>query len=111
MEQLPPHHRRATSSVAFAITIVAAIALVQCGGSMSPSGPTSALPAVSGVTLNTTSVAAGSSVQGTVRVTAAVSTVGSITLSSSDPAVATVQTPITIEAGSSSAAFAVAGVA
>jgi len=111
MEQLPPHHRRATPSVAFAITIVAAIALVHCGGSMSPSGPTSALPAVSAVTLNTTSVAAGTSAQGTVTLTAPAPAGGAaISLSSSDPAIATVQTPVTIAAGSTSAAFAVAGV-
>jgi hypothetical protein len=67
---------------------------------------------VSSVTLNATTIAAGSSGQGTVSLTAAASTGGaSISLSSSNPGVATVQTPVTIPAGSSSAAFTITALA
>jgi hypothetical protein len=105
-------NRRATRFVTCATTVVAAIAMVQCGGSGSPGGPTSATPTVSAVTLNATSVAAGSSAQGTVSLTAAAPTGGAnISLSSSNPAVATVQTPLTIQAGTSSVTFTVAAVA
>lgn len=105
------NNRRATSSITLAIAMVAAVAVVQFGCSGSPTTPTTT-PAVSGVTLNATSVAAGNNGQGTVSLTAAASTGGaSISLSSSNPAVATVQTPIAIQAGSTSATFTIAGVA
>jgi hypothetical protein len=90
--------------------MVAAITLLQCGGS-NPDGPTGATPAVSGVTLSATTFAAGSSGQGTVTLAAASTAAASIVLSSSNPAVATVQTPVTIQAGASSATFVVVGVA
>ncbi len=90
----------------------AAVAMMHCGGSGSPTVPTTTSAAVSGITLNATSVAAGSSGQGTVSLTAAASAGGaSISLSSSNPAAATVQTPVTIQAGSSSVTFTVAAVA
>jgi hypothetical protein len=105
-------NRRATPFVTLAITVVATIATIQCGGSGSPTGPATGSPAVSSVTLNPTSVAAGSSGQGTVSLTAAASTGGaSLSLSSSNPAVATVQTPVIIAAGSSNATFMITAVA
>ena len=105
-------NRRATPFVTLAITVVATIATIQCGGPSSPTGPATASPAVSSVTLNPTSIAAGSSGQGTVSLTAAASTGGaSLSLSSSNPAVATVQTPVIIAAGSSNATFTIAAVA
>jgi hypothetical protein len=69
-------------------------------------------PAVSGVALNATSITAGTSGQGTVSLTAAASTGGAnISLTSSNPAVATVQTLVMMQAGSSSVMFTVAAVA
>src|SRR5580704_9566607 len=95
-----------------AATVVAVVATIQCGGSSSPTMPTITSPAVSGIALNGTSVAAGGSVQGTVSLTAAASTGGvSVSLSSSNPAVATVQTPVIVPAGAATATFAVAAVA
>jgi hypothetical protein len=111
MTQRRPY-RRATALIMLAATMVAAVAMIQCGGSSSPTEPTTMTPAVSGVALNTTSVAVGSSGQGTISLTAAASTGGAnISLSSSNPAVATVQTAVTIQAGSSTATFVIAAVA
>jgi hypothetical protein len=105
-------NRRATPFVTLATTVVAAVSMIQCGGSGSPTVPTTTTATVSGVTLNAASVAAGSSGQGTVSLTAAAPTGGAgISLSSSNPAVATVETPVMIQAGSSTVTFSVAGVA
>jgi hypothetical protein len=102
-------NRRPTPLVTLATTVVATVAMIRCGGS--PTMATTTTPGVSGVALNATSLAAGSGGQGTVSLTAAASTGGaSISLSSSNPSVATVQTPVTIQAGSSSASFTVAAV-
>ena len=101
--------RRARSFVTIATTVVAAIAMIHC--SSTPTGPTSATPAVSGVALNATNVAAGASAQGTVTLSAPASAGGaSASLSSSDTAVATVPPAVTIAAGASSATFSVAAV-
>src|SRR3984893_7512729 len=103
---------RATRFVMRAATLVSVIAMIQCGGSSSATMPTITGLAVSGVALNGTSVVPGSSVQGTVTLTAAAPTGGaSISLSSSNPAVATVQTPMMVPAGSSSATITVTAVA
>ena len=103
---------RATPFVALATIVVAAVAMFQYGCSGSPTAATNTTVAISGVALSATSVVAGGSDQGTVSLTAAASTGGAtISLSSSNPAVATVQTPVTIPAGSSSATFTVTAVA
>jgi hypothetical protein len=95
-----------------AAIVVAAVAMIQCGGSPSPAGPTTIPLAVSSVALNATSVAAGNSVQGTVTLTAAAPTGGAnLSLSSSNPAVVTVQTLVAIQAGSSTATFTITAVA
>lgn len=97
--------QRATPFVTLAAIIIAAVASIRCGGS--PTTP-SGTPAVSGVTLNANSIAVGSSSQGTVTLTSAASAGGtSISLSSSNPAVVTVQTPLIIPAGASTEAFTV----
>jgi hypothetical protein len=91
-------------------TILIAGAAIQCGGSGSPTGPTGG-PAVSSVTLGATSVGAGGKAQGTVTLTAPAPNGGStVSLSSSNPAIATVQTPVTVQAGSTSATIAVTAV-
>jgi len=91
-------------------TAILAVSVTQCGGSAT--APTSATPSLSGVALNATSIGAGASAQGIVTLTAAASTGGAaVSLSSSNPAVATVQTPVTIQAGASSATFTVTAVA
>src|ERR1700730_10144690 len=103
---------RATRFVMRAATLVSVIAMIQCGGSSSATMPTITGLAVSGVALNGTSVLPGSSVQGTVTLTAAAPTGGaSISLSSSKPAVATVQTPTMVPAGATTATFAATAVA
>jgi len=64
------------------------------------------------VALNATSIAVGASTQGTVTLTAAASTGGAtVSLSSSNPTVATVQTPVAIQAGASSGTFTVTALA
>lgn len=101
--------RGATPFITLAATLFVAVATIQCGGS--PTMPTTTTLAVSGVALTATSVAAGSSGQGAVSLTGAALTGGAtISLLSSNPAVATVQTSIMIPAGSSSATFTVAAV-
>jgi hypothetical protein len=103
---------RAAQLVTLATTMVAAAGMIQCGGSGSTTAPTTTSPAVSSVTLNTTSVSAADSCQGTVILTGAAATGGaSISLVSSNAAVATVETPVMIQAGSSSVTFRVAAVA
>jgi hypothetical protein len=66
---------------------------------------------MSGVALSASTIGIGSVAQGTVTVTAAPTTAASVTLTSSNPAVASVQSPITIPAGSSTATFTITGVA
>ena len=93
-------------------TVIAALATIQCSGSGSPATPTNGGITIASVALNASSVAAGSTIQGTVNLAAAAPAGGAIVaLVSSNPAVATVQTPLTIAAGSSSAPFVVTGVA
>jgi hypothetical protein len=105
-------HQRRIPSFSLAVSLVAAIATIHCSDSTSPTGPMIATPALSGVTLVATSIQAGSTGHGTVSLTTAAATGGvSISLSSSNQAVATVQTPVTIQAGSTTATFAVTAVA
>ena len=101
--------RRATPFVMLATTVVAAVTMSQCGGSSSPTGPTAL--AVASVALNAASVAVGGTGQGTVTLTAAAAGGATIPLSSSNPSVATVQTPVTVPPGSLSATFTVTAVA
>jgi hypothetical protein len=101
-------NRRATGSARFLTIVIAAVLVTRCGAS--PTAPTTA--SVSGVALSMTSLVVGASGQGTVSLTAAASTNGAnISLTSSAPAVATVQPTIMIPAGSFSATFNVAAVA
>jgi len=86
------------------------LGIIACG-SKSPSGPSSN-GAIASVSLSAASVGTGGSVQGTVTLGAAAASGGvAVALSSSNTAVATVQTPITVPAGASSAGFTVKGVA
>lgn len=92
------------------LSIIAALLMVGCGSS--PAAPTKTGSSVSGVALAATSVAAGSTDQGTVTLLTAASAGGaSVSLSSSNPLVATVQTPVTIQAGASSVTFLVTAIA
>ncbi len=103
--------RHATPFVLLVTIGLAAVAVSQCASSGVPTVPTATL-AVSSVALNPTNVVAGSTALGTVSLTAAAPTGGStISLSSSNPGVATVQTPVTVQAGASSAQFSVTAVA
>lgn len=94
------------------LAIITAVALttIQCSNS-SPTQP-STTAAMSGVTLSAANIAAGSTLQGLVSLSGAAAAGGaSIVLVSSNTGVATVQTPITVLAGASSAAFTVTAMA
>ena len=91
------------------VAIVAAVALgaAGCSKSGSPTSPTST-SGVSGVSFDASSVAAGSDMMGTVRLTLAAGASGaSVVLVSSNPSVATVPTPAVIAAGDSTVRFRV----
>ena len=64
---------------------------------------------MSSVALNASSIAIGGTAQGTVSLSAVATSTTSITLTSSNPSVATVQTPVTVQVGASTAAFTVTG--
>jgi len=96
---------------AYVGTIVAAVAAIHCSGSASPATPSNSGGTITSVTLNTSTIVAGSTTQGSVTLAAAAAAGGAnVALTSSNPAVATVQTPVTIAAGSSSAPFTVTAV-
>jgi len=100
----------ATPYAALAAMILVTVSTINCG-SDSPSAPSTGTPTVSSVTLSTATVPAGGTGQATVSLTAAAPAGGSsIALSTSNPAVAMVQTPVLVAAGASSATFAVTGV-
>jgi hypothetical protein len=100
--------KRATRVVPLIATTLAAIVLIQCGGS--PAGPSGA--SALSVTLNATNAAAGGSSQGMVSLAAPATTGGSnISLSSSNPAVASVQASVVVAAGASSVPFTITAVA
>ena len=61
--------------------------------------------------MSAATIGVGSIAQGTVTLAAAPAAAASVTLTSSNPTVATVQSPVTIPAGSSTATFTVTGVA
>jgi len=65
---------------------------------------------VSGVTLSAPTIGIGGTAQGTVTVASAPTAAASIALTSSNPAVLTVQSPVTLQAGASTAAFTITGV-
>ncbi len=102
-----PINRRPTRFSGLATIVIAAVLVTRCGSS--PTAPTTA--SVSAVALSVTSLVVGTSGQGTVSLMAASTNGASIVLTSSAPAVATVQTPVLIPAGSVSATFTVAAVA
>ena len=100
--------RRATPGVALATMLLVTFGAIKCGSS-SPAGPSTGTPTVSSVTLSAATVPAGGTGQATVSLTAAAPAGGSsVALSTSNPAVATVQTPVLVPAGSSTATIAVA---
>jgi hypothetical protein len=102
--------RRKIALATLAAVIAAASITIECSGSSSPTQ--AATQALSSVALSSSSIAAGATVQGTASLTAAASTGGaSISMSSSNAGVATVQSPVTIQAGLSSVAFTVTGMA
>jgi trimeric autotransporter adhesin len=91
------------------IMVVAALGAARCGSS-STTAPTNGT-AISEVSLAATTASVGATVQGTVKLSAPATASASIALSSSNAAVATVQSPVTVQAGASSAAFTVTAVA
>jgi len=96
--------------VSLAAAVMLAIGLAACGSS-SPSAP-SQTNAVAHLTLSASTINPGSTIQGTVTLTTAAPANGiAVTLSSSNPGVASVQSPVTVAAGASSATIAVTGIA
>ena len=93
------------------VTLVCAVVSIHCS-SNSPSSPSPNGAVLSGVSLAAASVTAGSTSSGTVTLMAPAPSGGvTIALSSSNPAVASVQTPVTIAVGESSAPITITGVA
>jgi len=66
---------------------------------------------MSGVTLSASTIGVGGVAQGTVAVAATTTTAASVTLTSSNPAVASVPSSVTIPVGASTAAFTITGIA
>ncbi len=97
--------------IAIPVILFAAVSATGCGGSSSPTSPSTTGPAISGVSLGAATIGIGSIAQGTVTIAAAPAAAASVTLTSSNPAVATVQSTVTVPAGSSTATFTVTGVA
>ena len=90
--------------------VFAAVAASRCGGSSSPASPSTTSPTVTTVALAAATIGIGSTLQGTVTLAAAPAVATSLALTSSNPAVATVQSSLTVPAGSSTATFTVTGV-
>jgi hypothetical protein len=98
--------------VALTAILIITGATSRCSGSGSPSNPSTGGPAIGSVAVGVTSVAAGVSWQGTVSITAPAPAGGAtVSLSSSNPAVATVQSSVIVPAGASSVPMTVAAVA
>jgi hypothetical protein len=84
-------------------------AIAACGSS--PSGP-STTATLAGISLSATSIPVGSTAQGTVTLAAPAPSGGlTVALSSSNPSVATVQTPVTVAPGASNATVSITAVA
>jgi len=97
---------------AFVAILLAALSAIHCSGSGSPTAATGGGSAVASVTLNTSTLAPGSTTQATVTLAAAAPATGAnVALTSSNAAVATVQTSIAVAGGSTTASFTVAAVA
>lgn len=100
-------HRRLTPLFALAALVATALPALQCSGSSSPTSPSTS-SVMRGVTLSASTTSVGTTVQGVVSMTGASPAGGvSISLASSDPAVATVPTPLQVPDGASSATFAI----
>jgi hypothetical protein len=97
--------------LSFPFIVFAAVSAVTCGGSSSPSSPTNPGAVVlSDITLSVSTIGVGGFAQGTVTVNQPVASTIPVTLTSSNPAVASVQ-PVTISPRSNMATFTVTGVA
>jgi len=94
---------------ALAVTILAAISTIHCGSSNSPTAPSDG-SAISGVTLSASTLSVGGTAQGTVTLSASAASATTVTLTSSNPQIVSVQTPVTIPSGGSTASFAITGV-
>lgn len=99
--------QRATALVTWLSSLMMMLAVTACSSPTSPS----TMATVSTVALSATTVTVGSTVQATVSLKAVTVTAVTIAVSSSNPAVATVQTSITIPAGALSATITVTGAA
>jgi hypothetical protein len=109
MERLPlMFHRRGDRFAGFALMVTCAVGVIRCSGSSTAPTPAASL---SSIAVGASTLAIGGSGQGTVTLSAPASATTSVMLSTSNSAVATVQTPVTIPAGSSSTTFVITAVA
>ena len=100
--------RRIPPLVAFPAAVIGLLSTAQCGSSTSP---TNSGTAISAVALSAPSLPAGRSEEGAVTLSAAAPTGVTVTLASSNAAVATVPASVAIAAGSSTAGFTITAVA
>lgn len=101
---------RAARIVGVTLTFLTAIAAADCGSSTnSPTAPSTTI-GISSVVIASSNIVAGSTVHGTVNLSSAATSTLSISLASSNTAVATVQSSMSVPAGSSSVGIAVTGV-
>jgi len=102
--------RNATHCLMLAAIAIAALVGVNCG-SGSPASPSSQTVGVASVSLNTPTIAAGATTEGTVRLTTPAPAGGAVvSLNASDYKVVTFLTPLRVEAGRSSVTFTATGI-
>src|SRR5690349_238810 len=94
---------------AFVFTVVAAICIADCSSSSSPTAPLET-SAISSVTIAASTLSDGSTAQGTVTLSTAAVSATTVSLTSSNAQVLSVQTPVTIPVGGSTASFAITAV-
>ena len=91
---------------ALAFTIVAAISTIHCASSNSPTAPSGG-SAISGVTLTASTLSVGTTAQGPVTLSTPATTATTVTLTTSNAQIVSVQTPVTIAVGGTTASFAI----
>ena len=102
--------RNAKHCLTLAAIAIVALVGVNCG-SNSPTSPSSQTVGVASVSLNTPTITAGATTEGTVKLTMPAPAGGAVvSLNASDYKVVTFLTPLRVEAGASSVTFTATGV-
>lgn len=96
-----------TVSVPTQVTITATYGGSTQSAVLTVTPPATTAPIITGLTVNPSSVAGGSSTQGTITLSAAASSATTVTLSSSSVPIVTVPASVTVPAGATSANFTV----